>query len=106
MLFWGRFIDDIFLLWSDSISSFKEFVTSLNVNDVGLKFTYEISYTAIPFLDILIEKDRRGNLQTSIYRKPTATSSLLNWESHHPTSLKRGIPKRQFLRVRRKTVPE
>lgn len=55
----------------------------------------------IPFLDTLIEKDGRGNLQTNINRKPTATNSLLNWYSHHPTSPKRGIPKGQFLSVRR-----
>lgn len=95
------FIDDVFILWDNSEQAFRCFVEFLNVNDIGLRFTMEISDYKLPFLDISIEKDYRGNLQTSIFRKPTASNSLLKWQSHHPIPLKRGIPKGQFLRVRR-----
>lgn len=85
--FWVRFIDDIFILWGGPEGSFQEFVSSLNVNDVGLKFTYEINDHSISFLDIRIEKDRQGYLQTKVFRKPTSTNNLLRWESHHPVAL-------------------
>lgn len=101
ILYWGRFIDDIFILWNNSELAFRQFVDSLNVNEVGLRFTSEIENHRLPFLDILVEKDRRGNLFTNIFRKPTASNSLLKWQSHHPIPLKKGIPKGQFLRVRR-----
>lgn len=91
----------IFLACGMTQRAFKDFVDSLNENQLGLRFTFEINDCTIPFLDIYIEKDGRGNLQTSIYQKSTVNSSLLNWESHHPTNLKRGISKEQFLHVRR-----
>lgn len=41
-----------------------------------------------------------GDLETSVYCKPTSTIALLNWDSSHPLALKKGIPKRQYLRLR------
>lgn len=49
----------------------------------------------------LPQKGISGHLETTIFRKPTAGNSLLRWESFHPPSLKRGIPKGQYLRARR-----
>lgn len=49
----------------------------------------------------MISKGNDGTLHTKIYRKKTATNSLLQWSSCHPRPLVRGIPKGQFLRVRR-----
>ncbi|KAG8583702.1 hypothetical protein GDO81_008509 [Engystomops pustulosus] len=49
-----------------------------------------------------------GRLTTRIFRKSTATNSLLAWDSWHPMPLKRGIPKGQYLRARRNCsdIPE
>ncbi|XP_056404927.1 uncharacterized protein LOC130296905 [Hyla sarda] len=101
ILYWGRYIDDVFILWKGTEALFKEFVSSLNHNPIGLRFTSESSSVSLPFLDVLIEKDGRGSLRTSIYRKPTATNNLLRYESHHPNPQKHGIPKGQYLRLRR-----
>ncbi|XP_073422111.1 uncharacterized protein [Dendrobates tinctorius] len=98
---WYRFIDDVFMVWTGDKDQFEEFVRELNRNSVNLRFTSEIQKTEIPFLDIKIQKDRMGGISTSIFRKPTSTNSLLHWQSHHPVPLKRGIPKGQFLRLRR-----
>ncbi|XP_066454754.1 uncharacterized protein [Eleutherodactylus coqui] len=61
----------------------------------------EIQKNSISFLDVQISKTNDGLLQSSLYRKPTASNSLLAWDSAHPYSLKNGIPKGQFLRLRR-----
>lgn len=53
------------------------------------------------FLDLIISKSPTGSLETTIFRKPTAGNSLLNWESFHPTPLRQGIPVGQYLRARR-----
>ncbi|CAJ0945100.1 unnamed protein product [Ranitomeya imitator] len=98
---WYRYIDDVFLVWTGSKEGFEAFMRHLNVNNVGLRFTSEIVEKELAFLDLKIEKEINGGLATSIYRKPTSTNSLLHWQSHHPASLKRGIPKGQFLRARR-----
>lgn len=49
----------------------------------------------------MISKSELGAIHTTIYSKPTATNSLLHWDSSHPLSLKRGIPYGQYLRIRR-----
>lgn len=89
------------LLWNGSREEFAALVESLNQNDIGLSFTSEIHATSLPFLDVRIIKSPEGTIQTTIYRKPTATNSLLHWQSSHPFALKKGIPYGQFLRLRR-----
>lgn len=101
ILLWTRYIDDVFVLWQGSETSFRTFVTDLNSNSIGLKFTYEVNEHVLPFLDVLISKDTRGTLHTKVYRKKTATNSLLQWGSCHPRPLIKGIPKGQFLRTKR-----
>ncbi|CAJ0967227.1 unnamed protein product [Ranitomeya imitator] len=101
IIFWGRFIDDILVLWRGDARSFSDFVAYLNTTIEGLFFTFEIGGQNINFLDVNICRQVDGSLSTTIFRKPTATNSLLRWESHHPFPLKRGIPKGQFLRLRR-----
>ncbi|CAJ0965363.1 unnamed protein product [Ranitomeya imitator] len=44
----------------------------------------------------------RGNrLATDLFRKPTATNALLEFNSFHPWHTKVGVPTGQFLRIRR-----
>ncbi|CAJ0944101.1 unnamed protein product [Ranitomeya imitator] len=101
IILWLRYIDDVFVIWKGDEKSFQTFVTGLNSNDLGLQFTFESNACRLPFLDVVIEKGEDGQLYTSTYRKPTASNSLLRWESNHPFPLRRGIPKGQYLRIRR-----
>lgn len=41
-----------------------------------------------------------------INRKPIATNSLFHWDGHYPTFLKRDLPTRQFMWVRRNCSSE
>ncbi|CAJ0940311.1 unnamed protein product [Ranitomeya imitator] len=101
IIFRGRYIDDILVFWAGDMSSFNTFVQDLNKNDLGLRFTSEVDRQSINFLDINIKKGTGGLLETTLFRKPTATNNLLDWDSNHPRSLRRGIPKGQYLRVKR-----
>lgn len=56
--------------------------------------------TSVEFLDLTLNIIN-GTIETSLFRKPTATNSLLEFSSFHPTHLKRGIPYGQYLRLRR-----
>ncbi|CAJ0968887.1 unnamed protein product [Ranitomeya imitator] len=99
--FWARYIDDVLLFWNGDAVTLTNFVSKLNNNQLGLSFTFEYHKDKLPFLDLYIQKMPDGHLDTKTYRKPTSTNALLRWDSHHPVSLKEGIPKGQYLRARR-----
>ncbi|XP_077105052.1 uncharacterized protein LOC143759233 isoform X1 [Ranitomeya variabilis] len=78
----------------------KKFVADLNTNSLNIHLTSTISESTVDFLDIkLTIKENR--VSSCLYRKKTATNNLLHYSSFHPTHLKNGIPKGQFLRLRR-----
>lgn len=102
ILFWGRYIDDILIIfWDGTERHFHDFVSALNSNNIGMHFTSEINPTSINFLDLTISLVGDGSVQTRVYRKETSTNSFLHWDSAHPVPLKRGIPVGQYLRARR-----
>ena len=49
------------------------------------------SDNSLPFLDVLIVKERNGKLTTTLYQKPTHTNRFLNYNSQHSVSQKRGL---------------
>ena len=44
----------------------------------------------LPFLDVLVTRTEQG-FRSSVYRKPTFTRQYLNFNSHHPYTVKKGI---------------
>ena len=59
------------------------------------------SQDKIPFLDTLIILTNKGEIQTTLYKKPTDVSPLLHANSFHPNNCKTGIIYSQALRYRR-----
>ena len=49
------------------------------------------SDNSLPFLDVLIVKERNRKLTTTLYQKPTHTNRFLNYNSQHSVSQKRGL---------------
>ncbi|XP_040260923.1 uncharacterized protein LOC120977182 [Bufo bufo] len=90
-----------------TVEQCTEFVSLLNTNSLNISLTYKISDTIADFLDLRLKLDEQG-IRTSLFRKETATNSLLHFNSFHPAHLRRGIPKGQFLRLRRNctTTPD
>ena len=87
-----RFLDDIFVIWTEDSDKLKVFVDYLNNLHPTIKFTCSHSLTNIPFLDVLVSlKD--GLIQTdlytinpltniNIYLSPQATSPTINVPFH------------------------
>ncbi|XP_069609775.1 uncharacterized protein [Ranitomeya imitator] len=67
--------------------------------DVEALYT-NIEHKQVDFLDLRVSMDQ-NRIVTTLFRKQTATNNLLHFESFHPSHLRRGIPKGQFLRLRR-----
>ena len=99
--FFGRFIDDICLIWKGSESQLKEFLHHLNTVHPSIKFTSEYSLTEVNFLDVILRKDIKGYLSTDVYQKDTDTHNYLQRDSAHPEHSKKSIPYSQFLRLKR-----
>ncbi|XP_075451093.1 uncharacterized protein LOC142492326 [Ascaphus truei] len=98
---WLRFIDDVLMVWRGTEDMLKKFIEILNTNDLNLRLTLEYSYEQICFLDLLISKGHGGLIETTIYRKDTASNNILLASSQYPRPLIKVIPIGQFLRLRR-----
>ena len=59
-------------------------------NQSVLKFTYEIGYDKLPFLDVSI-KINNDHFQTSVFKKLTNTGDRLNYFSECPKRYKTGV---------------
>ncbi|XP_053575241.1 LOW QUALITY PROTEIN: histone-lysine N-methyltransferase, H3 lysine-36 specific [Bombina bombina] len=82
------------------IWSYRNFLVNNN-NRLNSKLTHEESLIQINFLDITICKNRDGIISTDLFRKPTATNSLLHSTSAHAPGTMRSLPTGEFLRLRR-----
>ena len=83
-----RFVDDnITFVKNDSIAYVLD---QLNSFHEQIQFTYEVEHNnKLPFLDVLLIKNA-NKIDTTVYRKPTNTDVYLNWNTHAPTTWKRG----------------
>ncbi|XP_048461245.1 uncharacterized protein LOC125484857 [Rhincodon typus] len=94
-----RYIDDCIGTASCSHEELEQFIHFTNTFHPNLKFTWTISNTSLPFLDLSVSIS--GNhLETDIHFKPTDSHSYLEYSSSHPPSCKNAIPYSQFLRLR------
>ena len=100
-LTWKWFIDDIFLVWTHGEESLKKFIDYLNSLHDTIKFTHEMSYTNIDFLDTAVKFSHNRGLITTLFSKPTDTHLYLEYSSAHPQSVLTKGPFGQYLRLRR-----
>ena len=98
--YWYRFIDDIWSIPTGAEEESIDFVDYLNRNEYNLKFMAQYSKGAIQFLDITTRKYNK-TIITELYTKPTDSHSYLDFSSCHLLSMKMGIPKSQFICIRR-----
>jgi hypothetical protein len=87
---WRRYVDDIIcFIKPDEVDNIKNL---LNTYHRSLKFKLEMeSDSKIPFLDISLKRSESGYVSTTVYVKPTGTSSYLNFDSYAPLSHKRSV---------------
>ena len=89
-LLWKRFIDDIFIIWTQGNDTLCSFIIHLIEVHPIIKLTHEMAYNEIPFLDLLIYI--KGNtLQSRLYTKSTDDHMYLNYHSDHQHSLKKNL---------------
>ena len=83
-LFWKRYVDDV--ISAVSVNEVERLLSHLNSVEPSVQFTFEReNERRLPCLDLNAHRTDRGNLETSIYRKPTHTDKYLAFDSNHPT---------------------
>ena len=103
-LFYYRYLDDIFFVWTGSRAELQQYMKFLNSIIPGINLTVNIREYSNEFLDLIIYKSFSGtncSLQTRVYFKPTDTHQLLHSLSDHPGHTCKGILKSQLLRFKR-----
>ena len=105
-----RYIDDIFIIWKNTIEELETFLGRLNSFHPNLKFTHEFT-TSIDFLDLTIFKGNCFNftnlLHTKTYQKPQNVYQYLHFSSTHSLKIFKAIIKGECIRfVRTNTTPE
>ena len=92
VLFYKRYVDDIFCLFKCETDA-ERFLSFLNRQHPNIKFTIEKEKNKkVPFLDILNDSSS-NKLVTSVYRKPTYTGLLTNYNSFTSPNYKKGLIK-------------
>ena len=97
--YYKRLIDDIFFIYSGTKEDLTTLKNWLNNVHPTIKFTLTTSNSQIPFLDMLIYIDENRKLRTTLYKKPTDTSSYLHFLSNHPEHTKKSIIYSQAIRL-------
>lgn len=100
IIIYKRFIDDLFILWKGTEYEAKQFVTLLNSNPWGIKFTLNFGENEIEFLDLVVSHDK-DKFITSTYFKPVDINSYLDFKSGHYSKWKKNVPYGQFHRIRK-----
>ena len=95
-----RFIDDIFMIWTQSRDELTEFINILNNCHNSIKFTASISDSRVEFLDTIVYLEQ-GMLKTELFIKPTNPLAYLLRTSYHPRHTFNSLPYGEFLRTRR-----
>ena len=98
---WFRYIDDIFMIWTEGLDNLKIFIDYLNNIHPTIKFTISHSSTNVSFLDVNVSLTNDGNISTDLYTKPTDKHQHLLYSSCHPLHTKNAIPFSLALRLRR-----
>ena len=88
---WRRYIDDTIVILQQPHT--EEFLQHINSVDPSIQFTTEKAKQggSMPFLGTLVTPQDDGTLTTSVYRKPTHTDLLLQWDSHHNLACKYSV---------------
>ena len=98
---WLRYVDDTFILWPHQ-EDVQILLDHMNSIQPSIQFTMEKEQdNKLPFLDVLVTRTKQG-FRSSVYRKPTFTGQYLNFNSHHPYTVKKGIVR--CLQHRGKTI--
>ncbi|XP_040277323.1 uncharacterized protein LOC120992413 [Bufo bufo] len=106
IVWYGRYIDDLLLIWGGDVSAIPDFARYLDQNTYNLRFTQAYHPTTIHFLDLTLSGVAGEVVLTETYRKEVSGNTILKANSHHPLHTIKSIPVGEFTRARRNCSTE
>uniref|UniRef100_A0A8C5W849 Helix-turn-helix domain-containing protein n=1 Tax=Leptobrachium leishanense TaxID=445787 RepID=A0A8C5W849_9ANUR len=100
ILVYKRFIDDVFFIWKGSEEDLILFLDSLDNQDWGITLDRKWSKERVTFLDLEVYISE-GTLKCKTFFKEVDVNTYINTASCHDPSWLKGVPKGQFMRLRR-----
>ncbi|KAM4053830.1 matrix metalloproteinase-21-like [Anomaloglossus baeobatrachus] len=97
----GRFIDDLLIIWTGCEPAVQDFIFYLNNNVFNLEFKVQHSHNTTQFLDLTLEGKMFSKISTKTYRKQIAGNTILHATSHHPAHTIKAIPLGEIIRANR-----
>ena len=92
VIFYRRYVDDTFIVFKDTDSDLVLNTFNSYDNDNLLRFTMENeTENKLNFLDMSVIRVVDSFPLIDWYHKPTSTDRYLNFDSHHPVSMKKAI---------------
>lgn len=101
IVWYGRYIDDILLVWGRDVSAVPDFVNHCNSNPFNLSFTYYCDHNTINFLDLTLRGIPGKLVLTNTYVKPLSGNTVLRANSNHPPHTIKAIPVGELIRAKR-----
>ena len=103
-LFYVRFINDIFIIWTHGCEELEQFTTRANSTHPSIKFTIEISSTSLPFLTYLLVSQKPVLKHRYTENQPIALTTLcivvsILITSNHPLSLVNSLDSNVFVQI-------
>ena len=96
---WKRYVDDTCCIVKKDAT--EGLLDHLNSVRPSIQLTVEAERDGmLPFLDTLLRRREDGHLDVTVYRKPTHTDRYLDFQSHHPPHVKRGLVRCLYDRAR------
>jgi hypothetical protein len=103
--YYKRFVDDSFAVLQGTRQEVLKFIELLNSRSKTINFTFELSQTAVDFMDLTIFLDERRprEILTKIFWKKISTFQYCSYKSFHRQQSKRAWIKAELQRFRTKT---
>ena len=106
----ARYIDDIFIIWTNTTETLTTFLNNLNSFHPNLCFTHEHSTTSVDFLDLTIYKGPdfpiTNILDLKTFQKPRNLYQYLHYKSSHQNQVFKSIIRGECIRYTRTNTTE
>ena len=104
ILFWKRFIDDVFGVWRGTLRQFNLFVQKLNMlaKPFGIQFGDQQVDRSVNYLDVTLYLDDQNQIQYKLFTKETDARLYLQTNSFHPPHVFKSVVYSQMIRVIRR----